>query len=550
MAHAVERTRPTPARSRAGTLTGTWSLVRLALRVDRIRLPLWIGALTLVVVVTASSFAGLYPDVASREQFAAGLGSNPALLALYGPMHAPDQIGGLTVWRQGVIQLVLVSLMSVFVVVRHTRAAEETGRLELIGSATVGRHAPLAAALATAALADLTLGTVVAVGLTAVGEAVAGSVAFGAALAATGLAFAAIAAITAQVTDDARVANGLAGTGLGLAFTIRAAGDAATGQTLGWLSWVSPLGWAQAVRPYADERWWVLGLLVALAVLGVVVAAGLRARRDLGAGLVPPRPGPARAAPGLAHPVGLAWRLQRPALRFWLVGMLVLGTVFGGVVDAITQLFEDTPLLADILERLGGTRRAVDAFLGAILGVFGVLVSVHAIGAVLELRTEETRRRAELVLATAVTRWAWGASHLLFALVGPVVLLAAAGGAAGLASGLVIGAGPGDTVRLALAALVQLPAVWVVAGIAVALVGLAPRWSSAAYAALGAFLLLGQVGEALQLDQRWLDLSPFAHLPPLPGAAMTWAPVLWLTGLAVGLCGIGLLGLRRRDLTD
>ena len=153
---------------------GTGALVRLALRVDRVRLPVWVGAMTLIVVVTAVSFAGLYPDAASRQQFALGIGTNPALRALYGPLHGADQIGGLTVWRQGAIQLVLVSLMSLFVVVRHTRAAEETGRLELVGAGVVGRGAPLAAALATAAIADVAVGAAVAVGMIAAGEATSG----------------------------------------------------------------------------------------------------------------------------------------------------------------------------------------------------------------------------------------------------------------------------------------------------------------------------------------------------------------------------------------
>ena len=48
---------------------------------------------------------------------------------------------------------------------------------------------------------------------------------------------------------------------LGASFAIRAIGDAGPH----WLSWLSPLGWGQAVRAYGDERWWVLLLLLALA---------------------------------------------------------------------------------------------------------------------------------------------------------------------------------------------------------------------------------------------------------------------------------------------
>lgn len=529
-------------------LAGTGPLVRLALRVDRVRLPVWVAAVTLVVVATAVSFGGLYPDVASRQVLASGIGRNPALRALYGELFAPTSLGGLTVWRQGVFLLVLVGLLNLLTVVRHTRAEEEAGRLELVGATAVGRRAPLAAALATAALADLGVATAITVGMVAAGQPAAGSLALGAAVGAMGLAFAGIAAVTAQVVEDARTASGLAGAVLAAAFLLRAAGDAAGDGAVGALSWASPMGWAQQVRPYGDQRWWPLALLLLLGLAGVAVADRLLAARDLGGGLVAPRAGPPRAADWLASPWGLAWRLQRGTLQWWALGLVVAGLVFGGVVDAITQLFEDTPQLAAIIERLGGTGRIVDGFLGAILGVFALLVAAHGVAVVLRLRAEEVAVRAEPVLAGAVTRWSWAGSHLVVAFGAPVVLLVLAGGAAGLAAGLVTGAGVGEAPRLATAALAHVPAAWVVVGIAVLAVGAVPHRATLAYGALAVFVLLGQVGEALELDQVWLNLSPFTHTPDVLGTPVAWTPLVWLALTAVTLTGLGLLALRRRDL--
>src|SRR5206468_2710101 len=156
------------------SLTGTGRLLRLALRRDRVMLPVWLCALTASVLSTAAAFRGLYPTPESREQIAASIGRNGSLRALYGPLFAPDSIGGLTAWRIEVFGAVLVGLMNLVVVVRHTRAEEETDRLELLGAGAVGRHAPLTAALVTAWAADLVLALLVWAGLVMLGQDVVG----------------------------------------------------------------------------------------------------------------------------------------------------------------------------------------------------------------------------------------------------------------------------------------------------------------------------------------------------------------------------------------
>jgi ABC-2 type transport system permease protein len=107
--------------------------------------------------------------------------------------------------------------------------------------------------------------------------------------------------------------------------------------------------------------------------------------------------------------------------------------------------------------------------------------------------------------------------------------------------------------RLLAAAMVQLPASLAVAGAAVVLFGLAPRASVAgAWTVLGVVVLIALFGQVLQLSQWLLDVSPFTHVPKLPGAAVTppatGAPLLWLSLAAVALAAAGLAGLRRRDI--
>ncbi len=84
--------------------------------------------------------------------------------------------------------------------------------------------------------------------------------------------FTAVAAVTRATVASARFSRGVAFAVLGAAFTLRAVGDA--GARAQALTWVSPLGWSLQVRPYAGDRFWVLGLHAALTV--VLLAACLR----------------------------------------------------------------------------------------------------------------------------------------------------------------------------------------------------------------------------------------------------------------------------------
>ncbi|GGM63542.1 exporter of polyketide antibiotics [Longimycelium tulufanense] len=531
-----------------GTLVGTGSLVRLALRRDRVRLPIWIVGLTVVPVITASALADLYPTVESRRQFGSILSSNPSLTALIGPVFDPSSIGGLTAWRVGGFIAVLVALMSLLTVVRHSRAEEEAGRLELLGATVVGRHAPLTAALVVAFGANLVLAALVALGLAGLGEP-AGSVALGLSFAAVGWVFAALAAVTEQLTAHARTATGLAGLILGVTFLLRVAGDASGEDGPVWLSWLSPIGWAQRIRPFADERWWVLAFPAAFAVVLVAVAHLLVAHRDLDAGLIPTRSGPETAAPSLRSPLGLAWRLHRASLAWWTVAFAVVGVVLGGIADGMRALATDNPQLRQLIAAMGGEKGIIDSYFSSMMGVLGLVATIYGLQAALRPRAEEVGLRAEPLLATPTTRLRWLGGHVVFALVGVVVPLAAGGAAAGLVHGLRTGDAAEETPRVLAGALAQLPAVWVTVGIAVALFGLLPRMVGVTWAALVLFLLVSQFGPMLQLNQWLLDVSPFTHVPKLPGGEFAATPLAWLALVAVGLTAAGFAGFRRRDIT-
>ena len=540
---AVTTAAPPDAEARTGSLSGqfagTWTLLRLALRRDRIMMPIWVIALGGSFSSVAGSIASLYDTAARRAELAASMNGNSSLRALYGPVF-DDSVGGLVSWRMVCFGGALAAVMSLIVVIRHTREEEETGRQEMLSSAMVGRRAPLTAALLAALVANTALALVIAAGLAGSGAGGPGAVALAAAVAGTGVLFACTAATAAQLTESARLAKGLTAAVIGAAFALKAAGDTAADDGSSVLTWLSPLGWAENVRAYALTRWWVLLLMAAAIAVQAVLAYALAGRRDVGMSFLATRPGPAQGR--ISSASGLALRLQRGSLIGWTLSFAAVGVVFGGLTDGAADLVGDNPKTQEIFERMGGQAGLTDAFLAAMVSMLGMVAALYVVASVLRLHGEETSGRAEPVLACGVSRLRWATGHLLVAFGGAALIM--------MVGGLGLAAGYGHELPAVLgASLAQLPAIWLLGGIAVLLYGVLPRAAVAAWGVAGTCLALGWIGPALDLPQPVMNVSPFTHLPKLPGGnGMEWAPVLALTALAVVLVSAGLVALRRRDV--
>lgn len=539
-------TPPAPPVAAGGDLAGTGTLLKIWFRRDRIMLPAWVYLLLAAVVSTAYSFKSLYKTPESRASLATGVNASAVTRALAGPVHGADSAAALATWKIGVTGTILVAVMSILLVIRHTRAEEESGRLELLGANVVGHRAPLSAGVLVAVTVNVLLAVLIPVALIFMGSDAAGSLAFAASWATTGLVFSLIAAVTAQLTETSRSANGLALAFLGVAYLVRAIADA--GSRFAWLTWLSPLGWSEQVRAFGGDRWWVLALpLAASAALGVG-AYVLLGHRDHGAGILPVGLGPARAAPSLRSPLALAWRLQRGLLLAWTAGFVVYGLAVGSITEGLDAMVGTSEATRKLLTQMGGSRGLIDSFLATDIGIMGLLAAAYAVQAVLRLRAEETGRRLETLMATPATRTRWALGHVAVAVLGTVVLMAAYGLLSGLAYGVSTSNVGREVPRQLGAALTQLPAIWAVAAVGVLLFGVAPRFVQAAWGVLAVVLSFGQLGPVLKVPQWTMDLSPFTHVPKLPGGTYSSVPMGWLTLVAVAIGVVGLIGLRRRDL--
>jgi ABC-2 type transport system permease protein len=228
------------------------------------------------------------------------------------------------------------------------------------------------------------------------------------------------------------------------------------------------------------------------------------------------------------------------------VPLLLMGVLYGSIAKQAAASYDNNTTLEGYLAH-GGAADPADQFLALELNIMALVATVFVITAVTRLRSEETAGRAEPVLAAAVSRSRWLAGHLTVAVVGSVVLLVAAGLGVGVGRALSVG-DAAELPSLVGASLAYAPAVWTFAGLAVLLVGLFPRATGVAWAALGVILLIGLLGPLLNLPGWSYDLSPFEQTPRLPADQLTILPLLLLTGIALVLAGVGTASFRRRDV--
>lgn len=535
---AARRARP------ASAFVGVGHLLRLALRRDRIRIVLWVAGLVAVVVATVESITGLYSTPAELEQYAQLVRGNTALIVQAGPGYGLDDptLGAVIMNELSVWTTIAVALMNIFVVVRHTRTEESTENAELTRAAPVGRYAGTAAALLCALISTVAVAGGVAIVLLASGLPTAGTSAFALSLVGAGTVFASLTAAMSQIAATPRAALALGGIALVASFVLRAVGDVGDGR----LSWTSPIGWAQAIRAFADERWWVLLVPTVTSAAFVLLAVELQAHRDFGAGILAQRAGRANAPASLGSPLGLAMRLQRASIVAWSVGLALIGFFYGIVGEQAESIFEDNPELESYLPQLGDAS-ITDTFLATSILMMALLTMGFTVSSVLRLRSDEVAFRADLVIATPTSRTNWWSSHLAVTTAGTSVALVAMGAATGIGFAAMTGEWSSVT-QLSEAALLMIPALLVVGGMVFCLIAWWPRRAMLAWGVVAVIVVIDIFGAVLDLPQWALNLSPFQHVPAVPAEGFDAVPVVVLLIVAALLTALGATGLRRRDI--
>ena len=320
--------------------------------------------------------------------------------------------------------------------------------------------------------AAVLVGVSVALAFLSTSQAAHASVLFSAGVSLLMLVFIATGALMAQLFGTRRRASGAGGLVLGATFLLRMVADGSSG--LGWLLWLTPFGWLEELRPFADDRAFPLAFLAGSAIGIGAVALALSRGRDLGDGLIRARDTAEARLRLLRGPLPFQWRQGAGGLAGWSASLVAAGLVIGGITSAFTQYIADNPDVQKFIGKFGfGDLGSVAGFVGSMEVFPALAIALFAVSSANRTWEDEQERRLELALPNPVSRPRWlGASVLSTAI---SVVIASAGCA--LATWVAVRAANGDLgLGQALAGIVNtLPAVAVFLGAAVLLLGIRPE---------------------------------------------------------------------------
>ncbi|MGH9120672.1 MAG: ABC transporter permease subunit, partial [Acidimicrobiales bacterium] len=475
---------------------------------------LWGYVFGAVVASSAWSYSTTYKTQAQRDHLAATFGNNKATIALFGPAPDLQTVAGFTVFKASMTIMILGAVWGLLTSSRLLRGEEDTGRWDaLLAGQSTRRGATVQAlggfAISACVVWILTALITAVAGISSTVDIAPGPAMFLAlALVSPAVMFLAIGALTSQLAPTRRQAAGYAAAILAVSYCLRLVGDGGVG--LHWLTWISPLGWVEELKPLTASDPAPLLLVAAFTVLIGGAAARIAGSRDVGSSVFTAR---AERAPNfrlLGSATGLGLRLMAPVALAWLTALAAVGLLLGVVAKGAGSTLSGSSL-QQTFAKLGARGGGVGAYLGIAFLILALLIAVVATGQIGAARSEESEGRLDDLLVGQTSRSEWLAGRLALT----IVLLLVAGVIAGLftwlgsatqGSGIDLGSLLGAGVNAVA------PAVFLL-GVGALLLGVWPRAASLGlYAILGWSFLVELIGGIGAMSHWLLDTSLFHHV--------------------------------------
>jgi ABC-2 type transport system permease protein len=499
-------------------------------------------------------FLNLAPTAAGRQEFTRTLAGNAGLKVLMGDTHQIESISGFVTWRVTGVMALVAAVWGLLVSIKAMRGEESVGRWELFlaGRATPRRAAAGAlVGLGSAVLLMFALaaGVTIAVGRRSdVGFSVGGSLLLAPGAVAGAAEFIAVGALASQVMPIRARATALAATVFGLAFVLRAVADVAP--QAHWLVYLSPLGWIEQLHALTDPQpVWLLPIVGFVAVL-VLATMWLSGRRDLGASILADKDSGEPHLRMLGSHTRLAVRLSRTSALSWVAVTGLSSLMYGSFARSAGDAFASSDVAKNVVGGLAHQSRQIAEGVRGFAAIFFLIVMLllmsYVASAAGAIREDEAEGYLDNLLVRRVHRAHWLAVRASIAAVVTVT--------AGLVSGAGFWLAATRSTELSLHELLlaglnaAAPAILLL-GLAVLVMGFAPRWTTpVSFGLLAWSFLIDMLGSVIHLNHWVVDTSLLQHPALAPSVDPNWRVEVTYVVLALVLALLGGLRFVRRDL--
>ncbi len=525
---------------------GTVAIARRALRDSRVRTIAFAYLFAAVAYIQPASYRHAYPTVADRLSFEHSFANNKAVVLFYGKAYDLLTVGGYSAWRVGGTLAIFAAVFGLLAAVRALRTEEDTGRAELTLAGIVGRGLALFASMVAIAGGALLLWAAAFIGSLVGGLPAGGSAYLALAVVSVVPVFVGVGALASQLAPTRRIALELGGGAVAGCFVLRVIAD--TSSSLSWLRWITPLGWAEELRPFTGAQPAVLILPVVVSALLIAAAWRIAAHRDVGSGLLSAHDtAPPRYAL-LSSPTSQALRGESTSLIVWLASVGAFAFIVGVISKSISSVGISKQLERELQKLGSGSVLTPTGYIGFSFIFFVLATSLFAVSQVAAARHEEADERLETLLALPIARTRW--------LGGRLSVAGAATAVISLLAGLLAWAGAvSQGVSLSLPKMIEagancLPVAILFLGIAALAYALVPRATSGIAYGVVAVAFLWQLFGSLLGAPRWLvDATPFAHVGFVPAQAFRGGAAAVMIAIGVLAVLVATAFFRRRDLT-
>ncbi|HTT31926.1 MAG TPA: hypothetical protein VMG37_26155 [Solirubrobacteraceae bacterium] len=521
-------------------------LARRAFRDARVRTIAFAYLFAIASFLNPVSYRHTYATLAERLAFAESFAHNKAVVLFYGKAYDLLTVAGYSAWRTGGILAILAAIFGLLAAVRALRAEEDAGRTELVLASPVSRGTLYLAAVAGIAGEAALLWLAVLVGSVIAGLAAGGSAYLALAIVSMVPVFAGVGALASQLAPTKRIAIELGGAVVAISFLLRVVAD--TSASVGWLRWVTPLGWAEELRPFTGAEPLVLLLPIAISTLLLAGAARLAVERDVGAGLMRARDTAAPRMWLLSSPTAQALRSELGGLTVWIAGVGAFALIVGVISKSVSSAGISSQLQREFAKLGEGSITSPRGYIAFAFIFFVLVISLFSCSQIAAARHEESEQRLETMLSLPVSRRRWLTGRLALAVAGAVGLA--------LVAGLLAWAGAASQhVAPALSRMLEaggncLPAGILFLGVAALAYAIAPRAGVGIAYGLVTIAFLWQLIGALLGVPKWLvDITPFAHVAAVPTQSFRAGAAGVMVGIGLAAAAAAVAAFERRDLT-